>query len=87
MEGKNNLGEQDLKNIAEGVGADPLSLWQCVTSDEAQKKVDDSVNLMKSLGAPSAPVIFVNNMAINTDKDVDIESLLSSIVAANKAGT
>lgn len=76
----NNLNESGLKNIAQGLNLDIEKIWQCVNTDLAKQKIEESSQLMKSLGLKSLPVIFVNNKLINTEADINLKDMLETFI-------
>ncbi len=77
---KNNLQEAGLKKIALDLNLNVESLWQCANSPEAKQAIAASAQLGAQLGIKSLPAIFVNNKMINTDKDVNIEEMLTNFI-------
>ncbi len=77
---KNNLAEAGLKKIALDLRIDVEQFWQCANSYEARQAIAASGQLADQLGIRSLPAIFVNNKLINTDKDVNIEEMLTNFI-------
>ncbi len=75
-----NLNESGLKNIAQGLNLDVEKFWQCANSDLAKQKIEESSQLMKSLGLKSLPIIFVNNKLINTKADINLKDMLETFI-------
>lgn len=77
---KNNLQESGLKKIALDLNLDVEKLWQCANSAEAQQAIASSVQMTNQLGIKSLPAILVNNKLINTDKEINIEQMLTNFI-------
>jgi protein-disulfide isomerase len=79
-EQRNNLAEAGLKKIALDLNLNTESWWLCVNSPETKQAIDSSVGQAAQLGIRSLPAIFVNNKMINTDKDVNMEEMLTNFI-------
>lgn len=77
---KNNLQESGLKKIALDLNLDSEQLWQCANSEAAKQAIAASVQMADQLGIKSLPAIFVNNKLINTDKDINVEEMLTNFI-------
>ena len=77
---QNNLREPGLKKIAQDLNLDAEKFWQCTNSDEAKQAVSASAELANQLGVKSLPAVFVNNKMINTDKEINIEEMLTNFI-------
>ncbi len=77
---QNNLSEPGLKTIAQNLKLDLEPWWQCTNNPETIRIIADSVKTADQLGVRSLPAIFINNKIINTDKDVNIEELMSRFI-------
>ena len=69
-----------LEKIALNLNLNIGPLWLCANSPEAKQAIADSAQLAGQLGIRSLPAIFVNNKMINTDRDVNIEEMLTSFI-------
>lgn len=76
----NNLNESGLKNIAQGLNLDVEKFWQCANSDLAKQKIEESTQLMTSLGLKSLPIIFANNKLINTHEDINLQQMMEQFI-------
>ena len=77
---KNNLMKPGLEKIALNLNLNIEPLWLCANSPEAKQAIAASAQLAGQLGIRSLPAIFVNNKMINTDRDVNIEEMLTSFI-------
>jgi protein-disulfide isomerase len=77
---QNNLREPGLKKIAQDLNLNADKFWQCTNSDEAKQAVAASGELANQLGIKSLPAVFVNNKMINTDKEINIEEMLTNFI-------
>ncbi len=81
MQDKNNLKENGLIKIAQGLKMDMAKWNACRASIAAQNKIIGSMALAKSLGVTELPGIFVNNRKINLTPDINIGELLAAYAA------
>ncbi len=79
-EQRNNLEQSGLKKIALDLNLNVESFWQCANSLETKQAIANSTALSSQLSIRSLPAIFVNNKMINTDKDVNIEEMLTNFI-------
>lgn len=77
---QNNLREPGLKKIAQDLNLDLEKFWQCTNSDEAKQAIAASGELANQLGVKTLPAVFVNNKMINTDKEINIEEMLTNFI-------
>ncbi len=77
---RNNLAEAGIKKIALDLNLNVEQLWQCANRAEAKQAVASSGQMADQLGIKSLPAIFVNNKLINTDKDINIEEMLTNFI-------
>lgn len=77
---RNNLAEAGLKKIALDLNLNIETWWLCTNSPETKQAIYDSSVKASQLGIRSLPAIFVNNKMINTDKDINIEEMLTNFI-------
>ncbi|TSC83918.1 MAG: protein-disulfide isomerase [Parcubacteria group bacterium Gr01-1014_13] len=77
---RNNLAEAGLKKIALNLNLNIEVFWLCTNSPETKQAIADSSLQASQLGVRSLPAIFVNNKMINTDKDINIEEMLTNFI-------
>lgn len=77
---QNNLQEPGLKKIAFDLNLNLEKWWACTNSLETQQAIANSTQMADQLGIKSLPVIFVNNKLINTDKEINLEEMLTNFI-------
>lgn len=80
MADKNNLTENGLKKIAEGLKLNITTWWNCTNSETAKKKITDTVAIVNGLRLRDVPALFVNNKLIDTNAKIELETMLTSFI-------
>lgn len=80
MQNTKKLDETGLKKIAEGLGLNITSWWQCTNSDEIKNKVQTSIDLANQLGIKTLPAVYINNRSVLVNANVDMAQLLNQAI-------
>ncbi|MFA5061705.1 MAG: thioredoxin domain-containing protein [Patescibacteria group bacterium] len=85
MQNTSHLDEAGLRKIAEGLGLNVTTWWDCTNSDEIKNKVQTSVDLAGQLGIKDLPAVYINNRAVLVNADIDVAQLLNQAIQKPEA--
>lgn len=79
-ESRANLNESGISNMTRGLNLDTEKIWQCANGTAAKQKIEESLQIEKSLDLGALPIIFVNNKLINTREDINLNDMLAQFI-------